>query len=131
LRTFVDTSALYALLDRTDPDHARTRAELDGLVGEPLLTHNYVVLETAALVERRLGRPLACSFLAGLLAPVEIAYVDEELHRAATSAYIAGDSNAPSLVDFTSFEVMRHAGIRRALALDRHFSDAGFEVLPG
>jgi predicted nucleic acid-binding protein len=131
LRTFVDTSALYAILDRTDPDHARARAELERLAGEPLFTHNYVVLETAELVERRLGRPVARSFLVDLLAPVEIVYVEETVHAAAASAYVAGDTNAPSLVDFTSFEVMRDAGIRRALAIDRRFSAAGFEVLPG
>jgi predicted nucleic acid-binding protein len=35
-----------------------------------------------------------------------------------------------SLVDCTSFEVMRRLGITSAFAIDRHFVEQGFEVLP-
>ena len=31
--------------------------------GQPLLTHNYVVIETVALLQRRLGMPSARAFL--------------------------------------------------------------------
>jgi predicted nucleic acid-binding protein len=33
-------------------------------------------------------------------------------------------------VDCTSFEVMRRRGIRRALAVDGHFAEHGFETIP-
>jgi predicted nucleic acid-binding protein len=61
---------------------------------------------------------------------VEIVWVAEPTHSAAVSAYLAAGSSGPSLVDFTSFEVMRAHGIRVALAVDRDFAEAGFEVLP-
>jgi predicted nucleic acid-binding protein len=130
LTVFVDTSAVYVLLDRADPRHAEVSAGLSELTGRPLLTHSYVVLECTALVERRLGRDLARTLLLDLLAPVQVVYVDESTHHAATSAYLASRATGPSLVDFTSFEVMRSEGISQALALDKHFLDAGFEVLP-
>lgn len=130
MTVFVDTSAVYALLDRTDPRHAEVSAGLSELVGRPLLTHTYVVLECAALVERRLGREVARRLLLDILSPVQVVCVDEPTHHAATSAYLASSATGPSLVDFTSFEVMRSEDISQALALDKHFSDAGFELLP-
>jgi len=35
-----------------------------------------------------------------------------------------------SLCDAASFIVMRDRHVRRALTLDRHFQDAGFELVP-
>jgi predicted nucleic acid-binding protein len=129
LTHFVDTSALYALLDGDDRDHRQVADAFEGLAGDALLTHNYVVVESAALVERRLGLEHARRLLLDILAPVEVVWVDESIHRAATSAYFASGTRGPSLVDFTSFEVMRLRSIRQVLALDRHFAEAGFELL--
>jgi predicted nucleic acid-binding protein len=54
---FVDTSALYALLDRDDRRHADAAAIWRRLAEEarPLTTHSYVLVEAFALVQRRLG----------------------------------------------------------------------------
>lgn len=48
---FVDSSALYALLDRDDRNHRAVRAAWAHIAGgpQPLLTHNYVLLEAVAL----------------------------------------------------------------------------------
>ena len=50
---FVDTSALYAVLDRDDANHTVARDTWESLLrsSQRLLTHNYVLLETAALVQ--------------------------------------------------------------------------------
>lgn len=131
MTVFVDTSALYTALDSDDDEHEQVAAVLERLAERPLLTHSYVVLESAALVERRLGRELARRLLLDILAPVEVVYVDESTHLAAASAYLAAGARGPSLVDFTSFEVMRSEGLTQALALDGHFAEAGFELLVG
>jgi predicted nucleic acid-binding protein len=128
---FVDTSALYGVLDDTDPHHTRLAHELRALKGRRLLTHNYVVVESATLVRRRLGAALTRRVFHDLLAPLQLVWVDESIHRAAVSAFVASGANRPSLVDFTSFEVMRLRGIQLALAADRDFADAGFEVVSG
>ena len=51
----VDTSAWYALVDRADANHRRAVSTLAQLAqeGALLLTHNYVVVETVALLPRR------------------------------------------------------------------------------
>jgi predicted nucleic acid-binding protein len=127
---FVDTSVLYAVVDRTDPDHALVSREFNALAGRPLLTHAYVVLEAAALVDRRLGRHIARRLLNDVLSPIEVVYVDERTHIAATGAYLTTGRRGASLVDFTSFEVMRAHDITCAFALDRDFERAGFDVIP-
>lgn len=131
MTVFVDTSALYGLMDADDPAHPRLTAALEGLEGASLLTHNYVVVECIALVGRRLGARFVRRLVLDALSAVEVHWIDESTHRSAVSAVLGSRSGRRSLVDFTSFEVMRLQGIRTALAVDRDFVDAGFDVIPG
>jgi predicted nucleic acid-binding protein len=128
---FIDTSALFALLDADDDHNARAVATFPSLDRTELVTTSYVVVECTALVERRLGRDLARALLRDVLATTRIVWVDEPLHRAAASAYLAARRMDVSLVDYASFEVMRREKIARAFVFDRHFADAGFDVIPG
>ncbi|PKO22873.1 MAG: hypothetical protein CVU38_07155 [Chloroflexi bacterium HGW-Chloroflexi-1] len=61
---FVDTSALYALMDADDQNHERARVAwaewLDGPV--QLATSNYVLLESIALIQHRLAYEQRVSF---------------------------------------------------------------------
>lgn len=54
---FLDTSAIYALANRNDPNHDRAMAAFLRLVEiqEEILLHSYVLVEAAALLQRRLG----------------------------------------------------------------------------
>ena len=54
---FVDTSALYAVLDRDDQNHPLAKSTWGTLLqeDEALIVTNYVVVETTALVQHRLG----------------------------------------------------------------------------
>lgn len=130
MTVFVDTSALYAFLDADDPNHRAVRDAMGALGATPLLSHSYAVVESVALVERRLGRDAARELLDELVSKLLVIFVDRSIHDAAVSAYLAAAGGLPSLVDFTSFEVMRRLGIRTAFAIDRDFADAGFDVIP-
>lgn len=122
---------LYAALDTSEARHGEAGRALDRALGEePLITHNYVVVEATILVRSRLGAAATRVLTEDLLAPVRIEWVTEELHRAATGAMLAAIERTISLVDWTSFELMRQAGIHRALALDRHFEEQGFSTVP-
>lgn len=63
----LDTSAIYALIDRLDPDHARVR---DGLMTDPgpYVVPATVLCEVGYLVERRLGTEVLLAFLDDLRA---------------------------------------------------------------
>ena len=129
MTVFVDTSAFFAILDADDAMHAAAAAYFATALesGVHLITSNYVVVETSALTRSRLGAAAFRAFTQDLLTVAEIEWVTPEQHAAATSAALLVGSAGPSLVDCTSFEVMRAFGIRTAFAHDRHFSAAGFE----
>jgi len=52
-----------------------------------------------------------------------------ELHRVAIDAWLEASRRRLSLVDCTSFEVMRRLDLRQVFAFDGHFDEQGFEVL--
>jgi uncharacterized protein len=129
--TFVDTSALLAFFDRDAARHDAVVAAMTPVLAERRgLTHNYVVVEAEALVHRRLGGRAARRLLHDVLPLIEVAWITPELHAHAVDAHLAGLRRRTSLVDHASFALMRERGIEDALALDRHFREAGFRVVP-
>jgi uncharacterized protein len=129
--TFVDTSALVAFLDADDPSHPTAVRALRSLIdsGEPLLTHNYVAVESIALVQRRLGLAATGVLCDELLPLIEHVWVDETLHRRAVDATRAADRRGVSVVDRTSFAVMRDRSIGAVWAYDDDFDREGFATL--
>ena len=132
MTTFVDTSALLAVLDADDAHHSRARRTWHALVtGEDLLlTTSYVLVETFALVQARLGVPAAQLLNDDVVPILRVTWVDEGLHRAAMTALLTARRRDFSLVDCVSFETMRRAGAARAFAFDRHFRQQGFDLVP-
>ena len=128
VRLFVDTSALLAVLDGSDPRHLEASAALRSLDSTAeLVTHNYVVVESIALVRRRLGSQVEQRLFDDLLPAIRVIWVDESAHRAAFASYRASNRSA-SLVDHVSFAVMRALGLEVALAFDSDFEREGFEL---
>lgn len=130
--TFIDTSAFLALLDGDDAQHARAAATWRELLqAETLLvTSNYVLVETTALVQHRMGMAAARCFQEDIVPLLNIQWITAEIHQSAGSALLAAARKKLSLVDCSSFEIMRRAGIRHAFTLDRHFKEQGFAVVP-
>lgn len=129
MSVFVDTSALYALLDEADARHAEASDLLRRLRGTELVTHGFVVVETCALVGRRLPWPASERLIDGLLPVIDVRSVGDDLHRAAVDAYRQSRSARISLVDHASFALMRSLGIVRAFAFDDDFAREGFELI--
>ena len=127
---FVDTSATFALLDADDPNHAVANDVLRRhLEGDRFVTHSYAVVESIALIQRRLGLRIVRAFHERLLPLIEVMWVDRPLHERAVASLLASRRRRVSLVDCVSFDLMRESGIRRAFAFDRDFEREGFEVL--
>ena len=132
MSVFADTSALFALLDAASSDHQTATEEWKRLRqdGGRLRTHNYVVVETASLLQRRLGMEAAARFHRQLLPVLSVRFVDASLHTLATTSLLAADRRKVSLVDWTSFEMMRDENLTEAFAFDRHFAEQGFALRP-
>jgi predicted nucleic acid-binding protein len=130
---FADTSAFYALLVRTDSAHEPVRSSFGRLVEErrPIWTTSFVIVETMALLQHRIGLAAARDFDEDVLPVVRIRWVDDALYRLGTDRLWREDRRQVSLVDAVSFAFMKHQGLRVALAVDPHFAAAGFEVVPG
>ena len=129
---FIDTSAFFALLDADDAGHRRVKDSWAKLLqSDPFLTtSNYILVETFALVQNRLGGEAVRVFQEEIVPLLDIRWIDAPVHHAATSAQLAAGRKHLSLVDCSSFEIMRRSGIRRAFTLDRHFREYGFECVP-
>jgi uncharacterized protein len=131
MTVFVDTSALLALLDKSDRYHTEARLTFQRLLADDvLITHNYVHVEAIALTARCLGREAVGALVDDLLPVISTVWVDENLHRTALEAQRLG-STAASFVDHVSFVLMRQAAVRVAFAFDQDFEREGFEKPAG
>ncbi len=128
---FLDTSAIYALADRADPRHAQAVAGFEKLLGagETFLTHNYVLVESLALLQNRLGTAAAIRF-ARDSAGFEIVWVDRPLHEEAARRLARAGKRRVSFVDHVSFAVMRSRSIETVFAFDPDFAEEGFRLAP-
>lgn len=118
---FVDTSIWYAAADSSDASNARAKAILK--TGEPLFTTDHVLVETWALLRHRLQRHSAERFWEGIrkgVATIEPVGLSD-LEAAWQIGLSHGDQDF-SMVDRTSFAVMRRLGIERVASLDDHFA---------
>ncbi len=132
MNVFVDTSGFLALLDADDAGHPAVRGAWETLVRQEarLWSTNYVLVETCALVQRRLGMEALRVFDENVLPVVAIHWVGETEHAAGLSAVLAANRKKLSLVDCVSFATMRAVGTRHALTVDSHFQEQGFQVFP-
>ena len=57
MRIFVDTSAFFALLDRDDANHKKAKGAWNNVLNSEniLVTTNYILVESFALIQHRLG----------------------------------------------------------------------------
>lgn len=128
-RIFIDTSALYALLDRNDAWHEPAKKRMEHLQKgrvEPLLT-NFIVAECHALLLSRLGADIARRWLLTNIWPVERVTADDE--QRATEIIQQYSDKSFSYTDATSFAVMDRLRLRRALAFDPHFQQYGLHLV--
>jgi uncharacterized protein len=122
----VDTSAYFALADRSDQHHAAAVRFVQA-TDRPLVTTDLLIVETLNLVQARLGSAPAIALGKRLLAP------------AATTALKVTDADwvhawrlfqqyrdkAFSFTDCTTFALMARLGVSTAFAFDVHFRQYG------
>lgn len=131
MTVYVDTSAVFALLDVDDRYHKPAQGLWATLAGrrEAPITSNYVLLETIALLERRLGLQAVRDFQTQFVPILRVHWVDEALHERAVAALLTAGDRSLSLVDCVSFDLMRRLGLETAFAFDAHFVRQGFRAL--
>lgn len=127
---FVDTGAFLTLYTKRDQFH-RQANEIFPSLPRPFSTSNHVIDELATLLGRIAGYHYAADRTSDLYASRSIDIVastrDDEIEAIRWMRKYA--DKEISFTDCISFTMMRRLGIRAAFTFDRHFRDAGFQII--
>ena len=132
-RVFGDTSFFFALVAKRDPAHRQAVAAYEKLLraGARVVTTDYVVDETLTLTKARIDAPTSLSLLDRMerSESIELEPVTSDKFLASKQYFRKHSDHGYSFTDCTSFVLMNELDIGAALTTDRHFKEAGFEVL--
>jgi predicted nucleic acid-binding protein len=120
-----DSSAILALLDADDADHARAVATARDIASQrrPSFMTNYVEAETHALLLRKLGRGIAREWLlTGGLTVVPVLPAEEQRAKEILARHTDKDW---TLCDAISFAVLDGRHVASAFTFDHHFRQYG------
>ncbi|MBI1295915.1 PIN domain-containing protein [bacterium] len=129
----VDTSALYALVDRNDPNHAAAASFLRGLTAQDtLLLSNHVFDEAMTLAKARLGVHVALQLGLRLRNSriMQSVIFDEGMEMALWRTFSQYKDKAWSYTDCASLVLAQVRGIQEAFAFDHHFGQMGLVKVP-
>jgi len=133
-RLFVDTAGWLMMADAADPEHGaavdtRDRWLRDGGV---LLTTDFVLDETLTLLRMRLGLDSAERWWDQIESSPRLVWewIDPERSEKARRWFFRWRDKTFSFTDCTSFVVMKELRLRYVLTSDKHFAQAGFELMP-
>lgn len=131
--TFIDTSAFIAFSLHTDSLHDAALAVMEALLREqcPLVTSDLVFVEFLNASTSVSRRTTAAATVRRFLASrwIEVVEFDRESFRTALDYYESRTDKSWSLVDCSSMLICKGRSISRVLTHDRHFRQAGFEIL--
>jgi predicted nucleic acid-binding protein len=120
-----DSSAILALLDADDADHAAAVRVARQIAVErrPAFITNYIEAETHALLVRKLGRSIARQWLlAGHLPVIAALPAEEQRAKDILARHVDKDW---TLCDAISFAVLDARRVSRAFTFDHHFRQYG------
>jgi predicted nucleic acid-binding protein len=131
---FLDSSAIYAAVDRRERDHEACRREYDRVVNGrvPLMTTELVVAELHALALRRANPSVALAIAERIVRSHRIRIVTPGPDRIeAALALLQSRPGRPySLADAVAFLVIQEFGLTTVFTLDGDFAAEGFTVVP-
>ena len=135
---FVDTSFFIARFNRSDRNH-RLASKFLQSQQEPgaevlrLAFSDYVFDETVTtLLFRSRRHDIAAAAGKAILESkaFDRVAVEAPVFEAAWSLFLERADKSWSFTDCTSFVLMENLGLRKALAFDRNFAEAGFAMIP-
>jgi uncharacterized protein len=132
-KVFVDTVAWIALVNNRDFLHDQSKQILFDLRRQKyqFITTEFVLLEFANALSSPELREKAANFIEGLQAmnEVEIVSASSELFAKGFELYKSRLDKEWSVVDCSSFVVMKEMSITEAFTQDHHFEQSGFVKL--
>lgn len=130
---FIDTPGLYALVNKKDSHHAAARAQAERLVraGRRFVASDYIIAESVNLANARGGATVALRVLDLIeqSTAIRLEWIGATRFDATRTYFRKHSDHVYSFTDCTSFVLMRELKMSQALTTDRHFAEAGFEIL--
>jgi predicted nucleic acid-binding protein len=131
---FIDTGAFIARYVPRDEQHRRAKRAWSEIERgrSRCFTSSFVLDETFTLLGRRASYAFAAERARALLASTALTILRPEAadEVKAVDLFTKFADQKVSFTDCVSFALMRRHGLNRAFTFDRHFADAGFELLP-
>jgi uncharacterized protein len=127
---FLDTSFVIALVNKSDQYHDPALQLTDRYEGNKLVTTDAILFE--------IGNALSRNFKLESIEIIEhfpssddvhVIHLHQTLFRRAFDLYKSHTDKLWGLVDCLSFVIMKELGITDVLTADKHFEQAGFNVL--
>jgi len=131
---FIDTSFLVAFLYKKDQDHQKaTDIFKQTIVTDSRIvqiTTDYVLDETLTTLKVRAGCQVAAEFSKMILqSDLSIAYITPQIFRQALDYFAKHQDKDYSFTDCVSFIVIENYKIQNVFTFDRHFEQAGFNIV--
>lgn len=132
-RVFGDTSFFFALAAKRDPAHRPAVLVYEKLLkaGTRIVTTEYILDETLTLTKARINASIALAVLDRIETSeaIDLEMLTAERFLSSKHYFRKHSDHGYSFTDCTSFVVMDELEIGAALTTDRHFAEAGYEVL--
>lgn len=128
----VDTSAIFAIVSTADRYHDQASRIYSEMIdqGDALLTNSYVLVESAALIHRRLGFAPLQQFFKSMHGVWDTIWIDHPIHEEIWRRMHSRGSSRLSLVDWSV--IVNAENTRSAIfTFDSDFASEGLAVIPG
>lgn len=127
---FVDTSFVVALVNRKDQNHSLALNLAERFAGPGIVTTDAILLEIGNALSRNFKRE-SVEIIEHFLTSddVKVIHIHPPLFRKAFDLYKSHSDKLWGLIDCVSFVVMKELAITDALSADKHFEQAGFNIL--
>ncbi len=131
-KLYIDTSAFYALIDRSDKYHAMAKVLWPSLLTNniEMLTSNYIVAETIELMQSRLGFKAANMWRQAVLGVVDVKWVNESIHCQGLNLWMSLGRKGCGFIDCISFIVMNHHQVEQVFGFKESYDEQGYDVIP-
>ena len=132
-RVLVDTSAFFALRSATDLFHDRASLAYEALIDreQELWATSYTLVETIALLHRRLGFQVVSEFAEWRRrANLKVLWIDSAMHDEAWNRFVAEQGRGLSFVDWTTTVASRGMEDAPVFTFDGGFVNSGVPVVP-
>jgi len=134
MKLFVDTSAWFALIDRSDQNHEAAAGFVRQFQVEPVTWHltDYIVDETATLLSLKVSHQQAVAFLDFLDRSRQVmrSHVTPDLLGKAEKIFRRYRDKKWSFTDCVSFAYMDSQGLADVFAFDHNFAEYGKQRYP-